>query len=142
MAQLTTLFADCAALGAEPGSDASTGAAVAEAITRACAALPDAQYRRLERTAGATPDDVAAALRDEPFADRVAGAYLPLEWLESFCTTLELPLAEVDGGLSIGDGEATYFCPVVQLADDPDSPEETRAYVRADAIQAWAAPES
>jgi len=142
MAQLTTLFADCAALGAEPDAAVGRGAAVAEAVTRACAALPDDQYRHLERTAGATPDDLAAALRDEPFAGRADGAYMPLEWLESFCTALELPLAEVDGGLSIGDGEATYFCPIVELADDPDSPDDRRAYVRADAIQAWADPES
>ena len=138
MPRVTSLFADCAALATR--ADGPSGAAVADAVLRACAALPEAQFRRLERTAGATPDDVAAALRDEPFAGRVAGCYLPLEWLESLCTTLELPLAEVEGGWTVSDGETTYFCPVVQLADDPDSPEDTRAYVRADAIRAWPSP--
>ena len=138
MPQLTSLFADCAALAAS--ADDQHCAAIADAVLRACAALPEGQYRRLERSAGATPDDVAAALRDEPFADRVPGCYLPVEWLESVCTTLELPLAEVEGGWTVSDGETVYFCPLVQLADDPDSPEDTRAYVRADAIRAWPAP--
>ena len=135
MAQVTTFFAECARLATDAA--AVEGAAVADALLRACAALSDEQYGHLERTAGATPDDVALALREAHFANRVPGAYLPVEWLESFCTTLELPLAEVDGGWTVSDGEAAYFCPVVQLADDPDSPEDTRAYVQVDAIQPW-----
>jgi hypothetical protein len=135
MAPITSFFAECASLAADAG--AVEGAAAADALLRACDTLSDEQYRHLERTAGATPDDIALALREAHFADRVAGVYLPAEWLESFCTTLELPLAEVEGGWTVSDGEATYFCPVVQLADDPDSPQDTRAYVRADAIRTW-----
>jgi hypothetical protein len=135
MARITSFFADCASLAADAGP--VEGAAVADALLRACDSVSEGQYRHLERTAGATPDDVALALREARFADRVAGVYLPATWLESFCTTLELPLADVEGGWTVSDGETTYFCPVVQLADDPDSPEDTRAYVRADAIQTW-----
>jgi hypothetical protein len=135
MARITRFFADCASLAADAG--AVDSAAVADALLNACNSLAEQQYRHLERTAGATPDDVALALREAHFADRVPGVYLPATWLESFCTTLELPLADVDGGWTISDGEATYFCPVVQLADDPDSPEDTRAYVQADAIRTW-----
>lgn|SRR5947209_6133873 len=135
MARITSFFADCASLAADAG--AVEGTAVAEALLRACDALSDERYGHLERTAGATPDDVALALREAHFADRVAGVYLPADWLESFCTTLELPLAEVEGGWTVSDGEATYFCPVVLLADDPDSPQDTRAYVQADAIRTW-----
>jgi hypothetical protein len=135
MAQVTSFFAECARLAADAGP--VEGAAIADALLRACDALSEEQYSHLQRTAGATPDDVALALRDAHFADRVAGVYLPAVWLESFCTTLELPLAEVDGGWTVSDGEAAYFCPVVQLTDDPDSPHDTRAYVQADAIRTW-----
>ena len=135
MARITTFFADCASLAADTG--AVEGAAVADALLRACNSVSEEQYRHLERTAGATPDDVALALREAHFADRIAGVYLPAVWLETFCTSLELPLADVEGGWTVSDGEATYFCPVVQLADDPDSPEDTRAYVQADAIRTW-----
>jgi hypothetical protein len=138
MVQHTGLFADCAALAAQPESS-PRGAAFADVVLRACAALPEDRFRRLERSAGATPDDVAALLRDAPFADRVAGNYLPITWLESFCTALELPLAEVDGGWSVSDGEATYYCPIVELADDPDRPSDTRPYVLLDGIRPWPA---
>ena len=135
MAQVTSFFAECASLAADAGS--VEGATIADALLRACDALSEDEYGRLERTAGATPDDVALALREAHFADRVAGVYLPAAWLESFCTTLDVPLAEVEGGWTVSDGEAAYFCPVVQLADDPDSPGDTRAYVQADAIRTW-----
>jgi len=138
MARITSFFAECASLAAEATAD--EGTAVADALLRACDALSDEQYERLERTAGATPDDLALALREAPFADRVPGVYLPVVWLETFCTTLELPLAEVEGGWTISDGQASYFCPVVQLADDPDSPHDTRGFVQADAIRAWTEP--
>jgi hypothetical protein len=108
--------------------------------TRSCGlqrGIGAARYRHLERTAGATPDDVALALRQAHFADRLPGVCLPAAWLESFCTTIELPRPEVEGGWTVSDGEATYFCPVVQLADDLDSPEDTRAFLQADAIRTW-----
>jgi hypothetical protein len=135
MARITSFFAECASLAAD--GRVVAGMAVADALLRACNALPDKQYRHLERTAGATPDDVALALREAHFVDRLAGVYLPADWLESFCTTLDLPLAEVEGGWTVSDGEATYFCPLVQLADDRDSPHDTRAYAQADAIRTW-----
>jgi hypothetical protein len=138
MARITSFFADCASLAAEATPD--EGMAVADALLGACNALSDEQYDRLERTAGATPDDVALALREAHFADRVPGVYLPAVWLESFCAILEVPLAEVEGGWTVSDGEASYFCPVVQLADDPDSPRDTRGFVQADAIRTWTEP--
>jgi hypothetical protein len=138
MAQITRFFAECASLAAQATLDA--GPAIADALLRACDALSDEQFDRLERTAGATPDDVALALREAHFADRVPGAYLPAVWLETFCATLEVPLAEVEGGWTVSDGEASYFCPVVQLADDPDSPRDTRGFVQVDAIRTWTEP--
>ena len=76
----------------------------------------------------------------QPFADRVDGAYLPSEWLEPYCAELGLPLAEIEGGWDISDGEDVYFCPRVMLADDPDSPDDTRAFARVDAVRRWPEP--
>ena len=62
-----------------------------------------------------------------------------IEWLESFCAAMRLPIAELDSGWDISDGETVYFCPRVMLADDPDSPQDTRAFVRVDQIRRWEA---
>src|SRR5437870_3031337 len=127
MARLTSLFAEWA--------DASGGdsRALAEALSRACEPLTDEQLRALP----GTPDDAAATLANSPFAGRAEGSYLPIEWLESLCSALRLPIAELDNGWDISDGEDVYFCPRVLLADDADSPDDTRAYVRVDQISRW-----
>ncbi|SRR6266567_7599785 len=134
MAQLTSLFADWAALDA--GDVPSSGEALAEALLRACEDLTDEMLRSLP----ATPDDAAAALSNSPFADRVEGAYLPIEWLESFCSALRLPIAEIEAGWDISDDEDVYLCPRVMLADDRDAPDDTRAFVRVDRIRPWPRP--
>jgi hypothetical protein len=129
MPQLTLLLADWTALN-EAGADVQ---AYADTLLRACASLNDEMLRALP----ATPEDAAAALARSPFADRVEGTYLAYEWLESFCGAVRLPLAEIDAGWDISDGEAVYLCPKVLLADDPDAPNDTRAYVRVDQIRRW-----
>jgi hypothetical protein len=133
MARLTPLFADWAALASSPPV---SGKDLAGALMRACANLGDEALRSLP----ATPDDAAAALADSPFADRVEGAYVPFAWLESYCAALGLPLAELDDGWDISDGDDVYFCPRVMLADDPDSPGDTRAFARVDQIRTWPRP--
>jgi hypothetical protein len=135
MPRLTPLFADWAALNASVDGPADPQA-LAEALLRACASLTDGMLRSLP----ATPDDAAASILRAPFADRVDGAYLPMEWLESYCGALRLPLADVDDGWDVSDGEDVYLCPRVMLADDPDSPDDTRAFVRIDQIQLWPEP--
>ena len=55
---------------------------------------------------------------------------------------LALTIAELEDGWDISDTEDVYWCPSVSLADDPDSPQDTRAFVRVDAIRKWKAPES
>jgi hypothetical protein len=127
MARLTSLLAEWA------DGDASDSRALAEALVRACEPLDDEQLRALP----ATPEDAAAALANSPFAGRAEGSYLPMEWLESFCSALRLPIAELDNGWDISDGDDVYFCPRALLADDPDSPDDTRAYVRVDQISRW-----
>ncbi|MBV9323748.1 MAG: hypothetical protein JO352_08190 [Chloroflexi bacterium] len=127
----TSLLADWAAAPAEPRG-------LAEVLLRACEPLSDEMLGNL----AATPDDAAAALRRAAFADRVDGSYVPYDWLESFCTALRLPIAEIDGGWDISDGEDVYFCPRVLLADDPDSPDDTRPFVRIDQITRWTEPET
>jgi hypothetical protein len=135
MPRLTSLLADWAALDAQDGPvDAR---ALADALLQACGALPYEMLGRLP----ATPDDAAAALARTPFADRLEGAYLPIEWLESYCAALGLPLAEIDSGWDISDGDDVYFCPRILLADDPDSPQDTRPFVRVDQIQRWPEPQ-
>jgi hypothetical protein len=134
MPRLTTLFADWADLDA--GGDAVSAQALADALLRAAESLDDEMLRALP----ATPDDAAIALAGRPFADRVAGDYLPFTWLESFCSVMRLPLADIDGGWDISDGEDVYFCPRVLLADDPDAPDDTRAFARVDQIKRWPAP--
>jgi hypothetical protein len=130
MAHLTSLLADWADLDAtEPVS----AQALADALLRACEGLPDEILRALP----GTPDDAAAALADGPFADRTDGVYLPIEWLESFCSAMRLPIAEIDSGWDISDGENVYFCPRAMLADDPDNPQDTRAFARIDKIERW-----
>src|SRR5207244_8621068 len=57
--------------------------------------------------------------------------------LESFCAVMRLPIAEIDSGWDISDGEDVYFCPRTMLADDPDSPDDRRAFVRVDQIRRW-----
>ena len=49
-------------------------------------------------------------------------------------------VAEIDGGWDVSDGEDVYFCPRVMLADDPDSPADTRPFVRLDQIRRWPQP--
>jgi hypothetical protein len=134
MPRLTSLLADWTALN-ETDADVQ---AYADALLGAGAALNDEMLRALP----ATPEDAAAALASSPFADRVEGNYLAYEWLESFCGALRLPLAEIDDGWDISDGESVYLCPRVLLADDPDAPNDTRAYVRVDQIRRWPDTES
>jgi hypothetical protein len=133
MTRLTSLFADWAALNA---SAPVSPQHLADALRRAGADLTDEALRALP----ATPGDAAAALAAAPFADRVDGAYLPFEWLESYCAALGLPIAELDNGWDISDGDDVYFCPRVMLADDSDSPDDKRAFARIDHIRAWPAP--
>jgi hypothetical protein len=132
MSTRTNFFAEAAALNSA-GADAVTPDSMAEVLVRNCALLEDEVLRRLP----ALPDVAADVLREEPFADRAPGILLAAEWLESFCAALDLPLAEVDGGWTVSDEEANYFCPVVSLADDPDSPQDTRLFARLDGIRVW-----
>ena len=53
---------------------------------------------------------------------------------------MRLPIAELENGWDVSDGEDVYFCPRVLLADDPDSPDDTRAYVRVDQVTRWPEP--
>jgi hypothetical protein len=129
LTRTTSLLADWADSG-------TSGHALAAALLRACAPLNDEQLRALP----GSPEDAAAALRDSPFAGRAEGAFLAFEWLESFCGALRLPIAELEDGWDISDGEDVYFCPRVLLADDPDSPDDTRAFVRADQVTRWPEP--
>jgi hypothetical protein len=134
MTRLTSLFADWAALNA--GDAQPSGQALAEALLRASEVLTDEMLRSFP----ATPEDAAAALAESPFADRVDGSYLPIEWLESFCSALRLPIAEIEAGWDISDDEDIYLCPRVMLADDPDAPDDTRPFVRVDRIRRWPSP--
>lgn len=109
---------------------------LADGLLRACGPLNDEQLRTLP----GSPEDAATALRSRPFEGRAEGVYLAFEWLESFCGALRLPIAELDNGWDISDGEDVYFCPRVELADDSDTPDDTRAYVRVDQISRWPAP--
>jgi hypothetical protein len=131
MPRLTSLFADWADLNAADGPVSTE--ALAAAVLQACDGLPDEVLRALP----GTPDDAAATLANSPFADRVEGVYLPMSWLETFCAAMRLPIAELDSGWDISDGETVYFCPRAMLADDPDSPQDTRAFVRVDEIRRW-----
>jgi hypothetical protein len=131
MPRLTTLFADWAELNAAGG--AVDGQALADALLRASQQLTDEILRGMP----ATPEDAAAALADGPFADRAEGAYLPIEWLESLCAGLRLPIAEIEGGWDISDGVDVYFGPRVLLADDPDSPDDARPFLRVDQLRRW-----
>ena len=118
------------------GDGTGDGQALADALLRACASLTDEQLRGLP----ATPEDAAAELANSPFAGRAEGVYLAFDWLESLCSALRLPIAELDDGWDVSDGESVYFCPRVLLADDPDAPDDTRAYVRVDQITRWPDP--
>jgi hypothetical protein len=131
MPRLTSLFADWADLDA--ASEPVSAEALAEALLQACSELSDEVLRALP----GTPDDAAAALASIPFANRVEGVYLPIQWLESLCGSLRLPIAELDSGWDISDGETVYFCPRAMLADDASSPQDTRAFVRVDDIRRW-----
>ena len=122
----------------DAGTDAETEAgadpqALADALLRACEPFTDEMLRTLP----ATPDDAAASLATSPFAGRADGSYLPFEWVESFCSALRLPVADLEDGWDVSDGEDVYFCPSAELADDPDSPNDTRAFVRVDQIMRW-----
>ena len=131
MPSRTSLLADwSAALAETPPADGQT---LATALLRACASLTDEMLRALP----ATPDDAAASLASSPFADRAEGCYLPFEWFESLCSALRLPIAELEDGWDVSDGADIYFCPRVKLADDPDAPDDTRAFVRIDQIRRW-----
>ena len=135
MARLTSLLADWAALdGSARPVDSQ---ALADALLRACESLSDEMLRSLP----ATPEDAAAAIADKPFADRLEGAYLPFNWMESFCSAMRLPLAEIDAGWDISDGEDVYLCPRTLLADDADAPEDVRPFVRVDQVRRWERPE-
>lgn len=134
MPRLTSLLADWVALITSDGP--LSGQLFADALLRACEGLSDEVLRSLP----ATPDDAAVALASHPFADRVEGVYLPWDWLESYCAALDLPVAEIDGGWDVSDSEDVYFCPRVMLADDPDSPADTRPFVRIDQIRRWPQP--
>ena len=127
MPQLTYLLVDWVGLN----SLDSPGQAYADALLRACQGLSDEVLRRLP----ASPDDAAAALAGAPFADRVEGIYLPWDWFEPYCAGLRLPIAELEDGWDISDGEDVYWCPRVNLQDDPESPQDTRPFVRVDHIR-------
>jgi hypothetical protein len=131
MPRLTSLFADWADLDA--ADQPASAEALADALLRACAEVSDEVLRALP----GTPDDAATALASSPFADRVDGVYLPSHWLEAFCAALRLPIAELESGWDISDGETVYFCPRTMLADDAHSPQDTRAFVRVDEIRRW-----
>lgn len=129
MPRLTSLFEDWSELA----GSAADGQAHADVLLHACEPLDDEALRSLP----ATPDDVAAALVAADFSDRVEGVFLPWAWLESFCNALRLPVAELPDGWDISDGEDVYFCPRELLADDPDAPDDRRAFVRLDQIRRW-----
>ena len=131
MPRLTGLLRDWAKLNA--GEQSADGPTLANALLRACEPLSDEALRSLP----GTPEDAAAALADSPFAGRAEGVYLPFEWLESFTAALRLPVAELENGWDVSDGEDVYFCPSAYLADDPDSPDDTRAFVRVDQVRLW-----
>lgn len=135
MPRLTSLLADWAALGASEAPVDSQ--ALADALLRACESLTDEMLRSLP----ATPEDAAAAIAGRPFADRVEGAYLPFDWMESFCSAVRLPLAEIDAGWDISDGEDVYLCPRALLADDRDAADDVRPFVRVDQVRRWQRPE-
>jgi len=92
------------------------------------------------RSLPATPDEAAATIADTPFADRVDGVYLPWLWFEPYCAGVRLPIADLEGGWDISDTEDTYWCPRVLLADDPDSPDDCRPFIRVDAVRRWTSP--
>ena len=133
MVRLTSLLADWTAAN-EAGVVGPRG--LADVLLRACEPLSDEALRALP----GTPDDAAAALVDSGFAGEVDGSYLPFEWLESFCSAVRLPIAELPDGWDISDGQDVFFCPRVMLADDPDAPDDTRAFVRVDEVRRWPEP--
>jgi len=112
--------------------------ALAEALLRASEQLSDHVLRNLP----ALPDEAAAAMVDRPFADRVPGVYLAWAWFEPYCVALRFPIADLDDGWDISDGQQVYWCPRVLLADDPHTPEERRAFVRVDKVRQWPDPEA
>jgi|ERR1051326_59198 hypothetical protein len=132
MPRLTSLLEDWVNLNGS-GDSGVDRQALADALLRACDPLTDEMLRSLP----GTPEDAAAGLVSGALTERVEGVYLPFEWLESFCTAVRLPLAELDNGWDISDEENVYFCPRVLLADDPDSPDDTRAFVRVDQVKRW-----
>ncbi len=127
MPRFTSLFVDWVGLN----SGDSLVQAYADALLRACQGLSDEVLRRLP----ASPDDAAAVVAGAPFADRVEGIYLPWGWFEPYCAAVRLPIAEIDGGWDISDGEDVYWCPRVNLADDRDTPQDARPFVRVDQIR-------
>jgi hypothetical protein len=131
MTRLTSLLDDWVSLNDSRAS--ADRQALADALLRACEPLTDEMLRSLP----ATPEDADAALRSSALVDRYEGVYLPFDWLESFCAAMRLPLAELDDGWDISDAENVYFCPRALLADDPDSPDDTRPFVRIDQIKRW-----
>jgi hypothetical protein len=134
MARLTTLLAGWVALNA--GELRADGQAFADVLLDACAGLSDDVLRGLP----ALPEEAAEALASEPFAELLDGAYLASAWLESLSTGLELPLAEIDGGWDLSDGESVYFCPIVHIAEDAHEPADLRPFVRVDQIRRWPDP--
>jgi hypothetical protein len=130
MARLTSLLADWADLYDNAPTAPPDRQALADALLRACQPLDDGVLSGLP----ASPDDAAAGLLNAPFD---GGVYLPYGWLESFCSGVRLPLAEIDQGWSVSDGEEVYLCFRADLADDPDAPDETRPFVRVDRISRW-----
>lgn len=117
-------------LNADSSAD---GRALADALLRACASLSDEVLSDLP----ATPEDAAASLVESPFAGRAEGNFVAFEWLESLCSALRLPVAELDNGWDVSDGQHVYFCPRMDLADDADSPKDVRPFVRVDQIHRW-----
>jgi hypothetical protein len=131
MTRFSPLLAEWADLDSANGP--VSGEQLATILLQACEGLSDEVLRALPDS----PDGAAAALTSDRFADRVDGVYLPIEWLESFCAAVRLPIAEIDSGWDISDGEAVYFCPRVMLAEDPHTPDDMRAFVRVDQIRRW-----
>lgn len=111
-------------------SETDDAQSYADALLRGCAGLSDEALRALP----ATPDDAAASLVAESPLLSSEGVYLAWAWLEAFCASVGLPVAELEDGWDLSDGEAVYFCPRVDLGDSED---DLRPFVRVDQIRRW-----
>lgn len=129
MPRLTTMLMDWAALNTDAGP--LTPRAYADALVLGCQGLAHEVLRHLP----APPDEAAEGVASAPFADRAEGVFLPWVWFESYSAGVGLPVAELETGWDVSDGEDVYWCPRVTLADDPDSPQDTRPFMRLDEVR-------